>query len=391
MYRLCNVSSLFTTSLFSPFYREKFHTLIMKKLDLYLLRQFISILGMSLLGFLCIFVIVDLIENLDRYIDNKMPWNIVLQYYGYSLPFFINIALPMSMMIAAVFSIGMMAKRNEWTAMKSSGISLYRFTAPLLIFSILVSLVSFEFDNEYVSWGLSMRGQIEKEYMKKKPRRRSKKTIKDIFLQKQEFQHIAITTYHTHSRKAEGITMITFADSLIQQRLDAKNMTWIDSLESWAVYKYSLRNFDEYGIENRVSISTQDTLLNLHFTPDDITKGNKHPEELNYTELKERIAYLQNNGVDATRWKVQRHFKVAFAFTNLIVVLFGIPLVVIKPKSGLAFGGGICFLVLFSYYAFIKFGQSLGINGVLEPMLSAWLGNIIFVTGGLLLLFTVRK
>ncbi|HIC38647.1 MAG TPA: LptF/LptG family permease [Candidatus Marinimicrobia bacterium] len=107
----------------------------MKKLDLYLLRHFISILGMSLLGFLCVFIIVDLIENLDRYIDNKMPWGVVLQYYGYSLPYFINIALPMSMMIASVFSIGMMVKRNEWTAMKASGISLYRLSAPLLIFS----------------------------------------------------------------------------------------------------------------------------------------------------------------------------------------------------------------------------------------------------------------
>ena len=137
----------------------------MKKLDLYLLRQFISILGMSLLGFLCVFIIVDLIENLDRYIDNKMPWNIVLQYYGYSLPYFINIALPMSMMIATVFSIGMMAKRNEWTAMKSAGISLYRLTAPLLIFSILISLVSFEFDNKYGyvhAWGNRKRIHEEK-------------------------------------------------------------------------------------------------------------------------------------------------------------------------------------------------------------------------------------
>ena len=364
---------------------------MMKKLDLYLLRQFISILGMSLLGFLCVFIIVDLIENLDRYIDNKMPWKIVLQYYGYSLPYFINIALPMSMMIATVFSIGMMAKRNEWTAMKSAGISLYRLTAPLLIFSILISLVSFEFDNKYVSWGMSMRGAIEKEYMKKKPRRRSKKTLKDVFMQKEEYYHIAITTYHSHSHKAEGITMITFADSIIQQRLDAKNMTWIDSLDSWAISNYSIRNFDEHGVEQKVYNSELDTLLNLHFSPDDITRGTKHPEELNFSELKARIEYLQNNGVDATRWEVQRHFKVAFAFTNLIVVLFGIPLVVMKPRSGVTFGAGASFLVIFSYYAFIKFGQSLGINGVLEPLISAWLGNIIFISGGLLLLFSVRK
>ena len=238
---------------------------------------------------------------------------------------------------------------------------------------------------------MSMRGEIEKEYMKKKPRRRSKKTIKDVFMQKEEHYHIAIATYHSHSRKAEGITMITFADSLIQQRLDAKKMTWIDSLESWAIFNYSMRNFDEQGVEKKVHISEQDTLLNLHFSPDDITRGTKHPEELNFNELKTRIAYLQSNGVDATRWEVQRHFKVAFAFTNLIVVLFGIPLVVMKPKSGVAFGAGASFLVIFSYYAFIKFGQSLGINGVLEPLTSAWLGNIIFITGGLLLLFSVRK
>lgn len=364
---------------------------IMKKLDLYLLRQFISILILSLLGFLCVFVIVDLIENLDRYIDNKMPWSIVLKYYGYSLPYFINIALPMSMMIASVFSIGLMAKRNEWTAMKSGGISLYRLTVPLLLFSIAVSLISFEFDNTFVSWGMSMRGEIEKEYMKKKPRRRSKKTIKDIFMQKQEYQHIVITKYQSHSHKAEGITMITFADSLIQQRMDAKKMTWIDTLKSWAISDYSLRNFDKNGSEINVIISKRDTLLNFDFVPDDITKGNKHPDELNFEELKARIKYLQSNGVDATRWKVQRHFKVAFAFTNLIVVLFGIPLVVMKPKSGLAFGGGVSFLVIFSYYAFIKFGQSLGINGVIDPMLSAWLGNIVFISGGLLLLFSVRK
>ncbi len=362
-----------------------------KKLDIYVLRQFTGILCICLLGFLSVFVIVDLIENLDRYIDNKMPFNIVLKYYGYSLPYFINIALPMSMMIAAVFSIGLMAKRNEWTAMKSGGISLYRFSVPLLIFSILISLVSFQFDNSYVSWGLSMRSQLEKEYMKKKPRRRSNKMLKDIFMQKDQHHHISISEFKTHNNNAEYITLITFSDSLIQHRIDARHMSWIDSLDSWVFSDYSLREFDSNGKESSIRVSAKDTLLDLHFTPEDITKGNKHPDELNYAELKDRIAYLQENGVDATRWEVQRHFKVAFAFTNLIVVLFGIPLVVMRPKSGLAFGGGVSFLVLFSYYAFIKFGQSLGINGVMDPLWSAWLGNMVFILGGLLLLFSVRK
>jgi lipopolysaccharide export LptBFGC system permease protein LptF len=78
--------------------------------------------------------------------------------------------------------------------------------------------------------------------------------------------------------------------------------------------------------------------------------------------------------------------KISFAFTNLIVVLFGIPLTVFKTKSSLSFGIGTSVLVIFCYYAFIKFGQTLGYNGIISPFLSAWLGNIIFAICGILLI-----
>jgi len=118
----------------------------MKRLDLYLIRQFLTILGISILGFTCIFLIVDLIENLDRFIDNTVPWNIVSKYYVYTVPWFFNIALPMAMLIATVFSVGLLVKRNEWTAMKSSGISLYRVAIPLIIIGVIISYASFEFE-----------------------------------------------------------------------------------------------------------------------------------------------------------------------------------------------------------------------------------------------------
>ena len=63
----------------------------MKRLDLYLIRQFLTILSISILGFTCIFLIVDLIENLDRFIDNTVPWNIVSKYYVYTLPWFLSL------------------------------------------------------------------------------------------------------------------------------------------------------------------------------------------------------------------------------------------------------------------------------------------------------------
>ena len=59
--------------------------------------------------------------------------------------------------------------------------------------------------------------------------------------------------------------------------------------------------------------------------------------------------------------------------------------------GALAFGIGTSVLVIFCYYAFIKFGQTLGYNGVLIPITSAWLGNIIFTICGLLLLLKAKK
>ena len=79
-----------------------------------------------------------------------------------------------------------------------------------------------------------------------------------------------------------------------------------------------------------------------------------------------------------------------FVCLNLIVVLFGIPLVVLKEKNSLSFGSGASIFVIFGYYAFIKFGQSLGFNGIVEPLLSAWLGNILFLCGGIMLMWRAK-
>ena len=104
-----------------------------------------------------------------------------------------------------------------------------------------------------------------------------------------------------------------------------------------------------------------------------------------------RDRQLKENGVDSTKWEVDRYFKISFAFTNFIIVLFGIPLVVVRPKGGLSFGAGMGIFVIFIYYVFIKLGMSIGYSGIASPATAAWMGNILFFIGGILLLIFVRK
>ena len=107
-------------------------------------------------------------------------------------------------------------------------------------------------------------------------------------------------------------------------------------------------------------------------------------------ELSYLIKKLKSNGIETLRWEVSRYLKISFAFTSLIVMLFGIPLTVIKEKNSLSFGIGMSILVIFCYYALIKFGQSLGYNGLVSPILSSWVGNITFTIGGLLLFLKAK-
>lgn len=358
---------------------------MLNKLDQYLIRQFWVILGISILGFLSIFIIVDLIENLDRFMDNKVPSEVVFRYYIYTLPYFVSIGLPMAVLISTVFSLGSMVKRNEWTAMKASGISLYRVALPLVICGVILSGISFLLDNKLVAYGNEKRFEIDRDYVKRKSRHKLKNTLKDIFLQKNSSNHISLSKYYIQKRIGYDLTIVDLGQSTIRERIDAKKIIWNSDSSKWSVSDYSVRQFNQDGLETNVMIGSKDSLMELGFLPNDIQQQARKPDELDYYRLTERIVQLKANGVDTIKWEVTRYIKISFAFTNLIVILCGIPLVVLKEKNSLSFGAGASVFVIFGYYALIKFGQSLGFKGIVEPLTSAWLGNIIFVLAALLL------
>ena len=362
----------------------------MKKLDQYLLLKFWSILGLSIIGFISIFIIVDLIENIDRFIDNHVPFNIILKYYFYTIPWFINIGLPMSVLISTIFSLGTMIKENEWTAMKAAGISLYRISSPIIFSGFVISGCSFILDNKLVSFGNEKRFEIDKEYVKRKSRHKVKDNLKNIFLQKNSSTHVTIEKFSVKSLKGSSLTLIDLKGNKIRKRIDSKDILWKPDSNKWLLSNYSIRNFSPEGIENKIVLSKNDTLIHLGFSIEEIKQQAKKPDELDFYQLSFLIKKLKSNGIDTLRWEVSRYLKISFSFTNLIVMLFGIPLTFIKEKNSLSFGIGMSILIIFCYYALIKFGQSLGYNGLISPILSSWVGNIVFIFSGLILFFKAK-
>ena len=87
----------------------------------------------------------------------------------------------------------------------------------------------------------------------------------------------------------------------------------------------------------RFLIQPENTTLVIGFEPADISREAISPEEMSFSELQLFVNELATSGVDNRRWEVNLHGKISFAFTNLIIVLFAVPMVhlVLKVDSRL--------------------------------------------------------
>ena len=360
-----------------------------KLLDRYVLRKFFLLFILSLLAFLAIFNIVDLIEKMDKFLKAQMHGRLIATFYLYQLPYYVDIAIPMALLLASVFTIGTLSKHNELAALKSSGISLYRLSIPLLFTGLLFSIGSFFFQDSVVIPTSRIRAEIEQNNLKRS-RNFTKTIFTNIMHQDSPTCNIVISVFNVKDNTASSVTIQDIENHILKRRIDVRKMVWIPEEKKWRLFDFKIRSFDEKGNELVSAIFT-DSLMEFHLRPDDIVKAGLNPETMRYSELTYFIQRLRESGNDPRKWEVNRHFKFAFPFTNLIVILFGLPLAAMKQQKGISFGAGMSLLIIFIYYGFVKFGQVLGYKGIVTPMLSVWLGNIVFLIIGGYLLYKIKQ
>jgi len=364
----------------------------MKKIDYYILREFSIIFLFVSIFFVLVSFIVDIFENLNRFIDNEVTNDILIDYYVASLPEMISVTIPVTCLVASVFTYGMMVQRKEWLVFKSSGLSLYRLALPILFVGLFMSIGSFYFENNIVIKNNKIKNEIKDNHLKKNRNKAKDKSIyENVYLQKNQNYLIAVEEYNDINQTIVNLNFIELSDGKMIRRIDSKKSTWKPLEEKWKIRDYSIREFDNSGSEKMIATSKQDSLLNLNFTPEDINQTGNSSEEVSYNQLKNQIVTLKNNGVNTVKWEVDLHYKIAYSFISLIIIFCGIPLSVFRSNTTLAFGGGLSLATIFAYIVLLKFGQSLGYAGSLSPFLAAWFSNIIFIIIGTWLMLNARK
>src|SRR5918995_1203186 len=110
-----------------------------RPLDRYVFWEFWKIFVVTALGFPVLVIVIDLTDNLEKYLNRNLPRMDIAMSYVYWLPESMFLVLPAAVLFATVFSIGALTRHAEITAAKASGISFYRLTLPIYLGSIFAA------------------------------------------------------------------------------------------------------------------------------------------------------------------------------------------------------------------------------------------------------------
>lgn len=358
-------------------------------LDRYIIRQFLTTALFSLVAVLIVFIVIDGMEKLDDFIDKQAGTETILLYYFYFIPEIIKLVMPVAMLLASLFVTARLSTQNELTAMKSSGVSLYRTMVPYVAVALVVSLASIYFTGWIVPLANQKKFTIERVYLHKYVVNASGS---NIYIQDSRTRILSIGYFDDNRNVASRISIQDFSPSdptVMIERVDAINMQWDSTAGGWVLNTGTRRWFD--GARERMEQFVAQSPGLLHFNPADLRKKQEKPDEMDYYTLQQFIKNQEEAGQDVARWLVDFYSKVSFPFASVIVVLFGVPFASQKRRGGVGVQLGISLLICFIYLIFMKVSQVFGYNGDINPLLTAWSANLLFLAGAGVVILRVQK
>lgn len=349
--------------------------------DRYLLGRFLRIFAYSVLAFVLIFITVNVFEEIDNFIDHEASLRSIARYYLYSLPFVFTYVVPVSLLLGTVFAMGVMARRNELTALLASGVSIRRVAAPVFAVAILVSIAFVFFNDAVVPRANRTKNDIMRHDIE--GRQRVDPDLKSNFryLGARGFVYLAQSYSHANLSLFDVVVQ-QFDENTLIRRVDAKRARWQG--DHWLFLNGYERTFD--GQEESIERFDSLTIPEMTERPEDFAEEEIDEEDMTYRELSRYIERVRRSGGTVEQYLVDLYFKFSFPLAGSIFVLIGVALASGKRKPSIATGFGLTLVVSFLYYAVLRVGQTLGHNGVLPPLLAAQLGNLIFLAIGIFML-----
>jgi len=358
----------------------------MRILSKYVVTEFAKFLGIFETIFVFIFLVVDFFDKIDNFMAAKVSEQVIFLYFLYKMPFMIVNMIPPTVAITVIMVFSAMKKNHEITAMKACGINLFRISQVLVVAAAVVAIFTFLTSEVVVPYASSKSNDIyKKEVQKQDP---------GLFYGSNQIWYKGadwiywIRHFDSKSQVMEDPVFYFFDKSFrLVRKVEAARGIWENG--RWKVEDAMVQELGEAG-NYRVS-RVGSLFLDIPEKPESFVKGLKKPEEMGYWQLKRYAEGVREEGYDNSKYLVDANIKVAFPFICLVLVVTSVPIALGLKKGGAALGVTIGVATCFLYVMILGFSRSLGLAGVLPPLLSAWLPNLAFSLLGIYWMLHVER
>jgi lipopolysaccharide export LptBFGC system permease protein LptF len=402
-------------------FRGAFHTRFPLILDDYIMREYGANFALVLGSFSTLFLIFTFFELIGDIIRNRTALVTVGDYLLNLIPFILYNVTPLCSLVAVLITFGALAKTSELTAMKSSGLSLYRIVAPVLVLAAVIACALFAFDEFYLP-AANRRQEALRSEIKGKPAQTFLRPDRK-WISGQSATPVAESGFRpigqlplglgsgnsVRSDRPGGPARIfyyqffdpdknVFANLTVfeldprtftlTRRIFAASARWDDRVNGWIFENGWQRTF---AGETTATYQpyTLSTFPEIHEQPSYFKKEDLQSQEMSFGQLSNYIADLRQSGFDTKRLSVQLNRKIAYPAITLVMAILAIPFSLSAGKRGGVAGFAVAILIAITYLAVSGLFEAMGNVNTLPPALAAWTPDLLFaLTGGYLLLRT---
>ena len=345
-------------------------------LDRYLFREFSGPFVLAVGGFAVIAIVDILFYLVELFVISGISFFTIIRLLVYKLPSLMIIFFPMAVLFAVMLLLVRMAKDNEITVLRASGVPSFRILLPVLIFAFGATLISFWTNEKLVPWANHSADVILHKEIKKKP--------PPIVAENIVFKDVGDRFFYIKKiDKKQGLMkhVLIFESTGGYPRVTlAKEALW--NKKSWSLLKGQIIEFGTTGL---VEFSDQFSELIIHVSQDieSFFSHRKKPSEMDSSELREKIQVLNKGGVSTRAYRVEYHMKKSVPAACFVFGIMGIAYCFNFVRSGKDWWGVIIAIIcavlsVGLYFFFVAVFRALGKNGQLPVFLSAWVPNLIY-------------
>ncbi|MGB7170674.1 MAG: LptF/LptG family permease [Acidobacteriaceae bacterium] len=358
-------------------------------LDEYVLKEFLLTFGLVLVTFVMLMLVFTFFELLSDIIRNRTPLVTVGEYLINLTPSMIYLITPLSVLIGVLVVFGLLNRNSELTAMKATGISLYRIVVPVLAIAAVLSAALFLFDDTYLPQANRRQEALRDVIKGKPPETFEHPGRKWIFGQQHAGQPSRIFYYQYFDPDIDtfgNISVFEFKPGSfsLSKRIFAATAHWEPTLNAWVFEDGWERTFTAEGVSYQDFSVT--TFPEVREPPEYFSKEVRQSSEMSFGELARYIRNLRQSGFNTVPLRVQLNHKLAYPLITLVMAILAVPFALSMGKRGSLSGIAVAIGVAIAYFVVSGFFEAMGNVSWLPAFLAAWSPDFLFGLAGAYLL-----